>query len=255
MQRRSRFDAVLFDLWGTLVAPGVAERDVVGTEMARDLGVDPTAFLRRLIDSHGERFLGLTGGLRETIAGLAAACGGRPSAAQLDRAAKRRLAMTRQLLAPGAGTLRVLDRLRAAGLRLALVTDSSIETPTVWPGCPLADRFDATVFSCLTGVRKPAPEMYLCAARAVGVAPERCLFVGDGDSHELSGAVAVAMRAVRLHDAGETVATQHVGDAEFSGPVIDSLDELLRPPWSLAGASLQPRSPERAAPPVRQERP
>ena len=254
MPGRSRIDAVLFDLWGTLVTPGVVERDLVGAEMARDLGVEPAVFVRRLIDSHAERFLGLTGDLRETIAGLAAACGGRPTAAQLDRAAVRRLAMTRRLLVPSAGTLRVLDRLRDAGLRLALVSDSSIETPTVWPDCPLADRFEATVFSCLAGVRKPAPEMYLRAARAVGAAPERSLFVGDGDSHELSGAVAVGMGAVRLHDAAETVATQHIGDVEFTGPAIDSLDELLRPPWSLAVAAIRRRSASRSGPPTREER-
>jgi len=49
MPGRSRIDAVLFDLWGTLVAPGVVERDVVGAEMARDLSVDPAAFVGRLI--------------------------------------------------------------------------------------------------------------------------------------------------------------------------------------------------------------
>ena len=250
MPGRSRFDAVLFDLWGTLVAPGVIERDVVGAEMAHDLGVDPVAFVRRVVDSHAARFLGLTGDLRETVAGLATACGGRPTTAQIDRAAERRLAMTRRLLVPSAATLRVLDRLRATDLRLALVTDSSIETPTVWPESALADRFDATVFSCLVGVRKPAPWMYLSAARAVGAVPGRCLFVGDGDSHELSGAVAAGMRAVRLHDVAQTAATQHVGDVEFTGPAIDSLDGLLRPPWSLAastGSPLTSRRPPAAA--------
>ena len=65
--------------------------------------------------------------------------------------------MTRELLVADDQTLTVLDALREAGFRLGLVSDSSIETPTAWPGCPLASRIEVTAFSCLLDVRKPHP--------------------------------------------------------------------------------------------------
>ena len=61
--------AVLFDLWGTLVAPRPERRDAVSRAIAYDLGVDPPAFLaaipgshaklRRLDDLPGSPWLGL----------------------------------------------------------------------------------------------------------------------------------------------------------------------------------------------------
>ncbi len=49
--------------------------------------------------------------------------------------------------------------------------------------------------SCETGVRKPQPESYLGAARALGVAPEDCLFVDDR-AKNVEGARAVGMKAI-----------------------------------------------------------
>jgi len=63
---------------------------------------------------------------------------------------------------------------------------------------PLASRIAATGFSCLLGVRKPHPGIYLHVTRRLGVAPEQCLYVGDGDSRELSGAAALGMTALRI---------------------------------------------------------
>ena len=138
--------------------------------------------------SHGERFVGSMGSLVETLRLLARRCGGEPTADALELAAARRLELTSELLDADAGTLAALDDLRAAGLRLGLVSDSSVEVPTVWPDCPLARRFDATAFSCLLGLRKPAREMYLSVTRRLGVTPAQCLYVGDGDSRELAAA-------------------------------------------------------------------
>ncbi len=224
--------AILFDLWGTLIAPGVDRRDAVSRLMARDLGVEAAAFVAAVPASHVERFVGATGSLVETLRTLARRCGGDPDDAALARAAARRLAMTRELLVAGDETLAVLDALRGRGLALGLVTDSSIETPTAWPESPLATRFAATAFSCLEGVRKPHPEIYLACARRLGVEPRDCLYVGDGDSHELSGAAALGMTALRFAGFSGPDGAHYDGDADFAGPQIALLSDLL----SLMGA-------------------
>ncbi len=219
--------AILFDLWGTLVAPGIERRDAVSRLVARDLGVEPAAFIAAVPAMHAERFVGATGALVETLRALARRCGAEPDDDALECAAARRLAMTRELLVADDETLAVLDALRQRGLVLGLVTDSSIETPTVWPGSALAERFAATAFSCLEGLRKPRPEIYLACTGRLGVAPAACLYVGDGDSHELSGAVALGMTALRFTGFTGPDGMHYDGDADFAGPDIARLRDLL----------------------------
>lgn len=61
----------------------------------------------------------------------------------------------------------------------------------------LLEVFDAVVLSEREGVRKPDPEIYLLAARRLGLAPGECIFVDDLPAN-VSGATAVGMAGV-LH--------------------------------------------------------
>ena len=51
--------------------------------------------------------------------------------------------------------------------------------------------------SCRTGVRKPAPEAYLQASRALGLTPAQCLFIDDREPN-CAAARALDMDAVRF---------------------------------------------------------
>ena len=74
---------------------------------------------------------------------------------------------------------------------------------------------------------KPDPMIYLTACHRLGVPPEQCLYVGDGGSHELTGATEVGMTAVRLTapDLGDHLVFD--ADAEFTGRCVDSLTDVL----------------------------
>ena len=67
---------------------------------------------------------------------------------------------------------------------------------------------------------KPAPDIFLEAARRLGVAPARCLVVEDS-RHGVLAARAAGMRAL-------AVPTELTADADFTGAtrVLGSLDEL-----------------------------
>jgi putative hydrolase of the HAD superfamily len=92
--------------------------------------------------------------------------------------------------------LAALDRLAAAGIRTALVSDAGADDVASWVRSPLKERLDAAVFSYELGVRKPDPRIYRHALDAIGARPEETLFVGDGGSDEHRGARAVGMRSV-----------------------------------------------------------
>jgi putative hydrolase of the HAD superfamily len=92
--------------------------------------------------------------------------------------------------------LDALDRLRAAGILTAVVSDAGADDVESWDRSPLRERLDATVFSYQLGFRKPDARIYNHALDAVGVRPEETFFVGDGGSDEHRGARAVGMQAV-----------------------------------------------------------
>src|SRR6185503_795176 len=92
--------------------------------------------------------------------------------------------------------LESLDRLRAAGVRTALVSDAGADDVESWESSPLRSRLDATVFSYQLGIRKPDARIYAHALNAVGVRADEALFVGDGGSDEHRGARAVGIAPI-----------------------------------------------------------
>jgi HAD superfamily hydrolase (TIGR01509 family) len=149
------------------------------------------------------------------------------------RAAERRLDLHRSLLQPAPAVLAELDRLRAEGYRIGLISDCSAETPVLWPDTPLAQRVDAAVFSCTMRTRKPDPALYRAVAAELGVEPERCAYVGDGASDELNGAAALGMTAIQLRppvvDERERAERASIyGAKPWIGPVIEELGQVRR---------------------------
>lgn len=92
--------------------------------------------------------------------------------------------------------LDALDRLRAAGIRTALVSDAGADDVESWEHSPLRSRLDATIFSYKLGVRKPDPRIYAHALSAIGARAEDAVFVGDGGSDEHRGARAVGISPI-----------------------------------------------------------
>ncbi|KOV58922.1 hydrolase [Streptomyces sp. MMG1121] len=116
--------------------------------------------------------------VEHTAAWLAAATG-RPEAdlaAELHREFAERV---RTGIVPRPGALDLLDELAAAGLPTALVTASPRAVADLVLEALGAWRFAASVTADDTDRTKPAPDPYLAACRALGVAPADCVAVED----------------------------------------------------------------------------
>jgi phosphoglycolate phosphatase len=84
---------------------------------------------------------------------------------------------------PFPGVLDGLARLRAAGLKLACVTNkASAFTHPLLERTALARFFDHVVTSDEAGARKPRPEPFLHACDALGVMPPEATVVGDSEN-------------------------------------------------------------------------
>jgi putative hydrolase of the HAD superfamily len=219
------YRAVVFDFFGTLTH--AVQRGPQHADIARNLGCDPEAVVGVLDRSFRARARGLFGSAEATLRWVSEQAGGRPEQAQLRAAMAARIdalqADTR--LRPDAVT--ALYALKRLGLSTALISDCTHELPAFLPRLPVAPLLDARIFSVEVGLCKPDPRIYIAACRELGVLPEECLYIGDGGSHELTGATEVGMTAVRL--AAPDLADHLVFDADlaFAGPSISSLMEIL----------------------------
>ncbi len=206
--------------------------------MARILEVDPVVFESDWAETFGQRVSGQLGSLEETIRRISGRQGIEPSSERVRRALETRLAFTKAHLESCGPVLPQLDALRTAGVRLAIVSDTSEETPRLWPSIALGSRFEAAVFSCEEGICKPDPRMYYLALQRLGLPAERCAFVGDGGSHELTGATAVGLAAFLYRFPGETASpdSRYFPDTAWKGaPLPDLRDLLVERPVGLSG--------------------
>ena len=78
------------------------------------------------------------------------------------------------------GVLDLLIELKSTGIKLAVATSSSPDIAVfLLNSCGIASFFDSVVTTSDAGKSKPAPDVYLLAARRLGVFPEDCLVLED----------------------------------------------------------------------------
>lgn len=220
-----RPQAVVFDYFGTLTR--AVRQGPAHAEMARRLGCEPEQWRDLMSRTFYMRASGRLGQPVDVLYGLASVLGARPS-----RHAVRSVRGERVVTVGADGPLRpdavpVLTGLRLRGLRTALVSDCWYELPELLPELPVFPLLDARIYSVRVGRCKPHPAMFLAACDRLGLAPADCLYVGDGGSEELSGAVAVGMRAIRLAAPDLAGHLTFRPDVAFQGPSVDSLSDLL----------------------------
>lgn len=225
------YRGVIFDLYGTLI-DGWTQRDSRhrGRELARALGAPQDAFSQVLETTYTERATGALGGVAEMLLHLSGLIGHHPTDGELERAVELRVEQFREVLSqPREETSSVLASLRDRGVRVGLITDCSAETPHLWGELHWNAPIQEPLFSWTERRRKPDPRLYLKALQLLDLGPDQCLYVGDGGSRELTGALQVGIEARRVafHDHRPERHLQYDPDAEWSGPSVSTLSELL----------------------------
>lgn len=108
------------------------------------------------------------------------------------------------LLEPDEAMIAALGRLRAAGIPVAIVSNSLGDD--CYRGYDLTALADAVVISSEVGVRKPSRAIYEIACTRLGVAPDECVMIDDLE-HNLQGAERLGIRGLFHTDAPTTIAT------------------------------------------------
>jgi putative hydrolase of the HAD superfamily len=82
---------------------------------------------------------------------------------------------------------------------VVLVSNATTRLEPYLAAIGLADAFDAVLNTARLGVAKPDPRVFEAAARLVGAAPSRCLFVDDTARH-VTAARAAGLTALHYRD-------------------------------------------------------
>ncbi len=136
-----------------------------------------------------------------------------------------RLHGERHLWSGTAGDTReALARLRAAGLRLGVVSNSDGRVAEALEAAGLREYFDVVVDSTLAGVEKPDPAIFRAALEVLEVPPAEALYVGDLYEVDVVGANAAGIPAVLLLPPG---APRPEGCATV-GSLEELADDLLK---------------------------
>lgn len=98
---------------------------------------------------------------------------------------------------PFEDTLPTLTELKRRGLRLALVSNTSIDLRPTLAHWNLLEPFDAVILSCEAGTVKPHAPIFQRALDALDATADQALMVGD-NPFEDAGAVALGIRTLLL---------------------------------------------------------
>ena len=207
-------EAVVFDNDGTLL-----DTEQAWTRAETEL------FARRGVvfeDAHKKDLLGSS---RTTAAGKLEAILERPGEGFALYDELHELVMEEALkgVAPRPGAAELIAQLRAAGVPLAVASNS--ERPfleRVLDGARWLDAgvFDAVVSATDVDHPKPAPDLYLRACEALGAQPTRS-FAFEDSATGVASAVAAGLRTIGVpYFPGEALPGAHVMAASLADPVV-----------------------------------
>lgn len=137
-----------------------------------------------------------------------------------------RQAMGRRVMAEGC--VEVIKELYARGYILGIISNviTTTEIPDWLEAENLTQYFKSVVLSSTFGKRKPHPSIYLEAAGRAGVEPDKCAYVADNYSRDVTGTRAAGFgMVIIMPDATEK--DERVRDECQPDLVIHNLNDLL----------------------------
>jgi putative hydrolase of the HAD superfamily len=224
-----KFEAVIFDLFGTLIDDFVSSVGQMHQEMAAALAVPYEQFMQIWRHTAEMRIIGAFETVEANLKYVCDAINARPKPDQIHNAVDIRMKYMRRALEPRPDAIKTPSQLKNQGYKTGLLSNCSIEIPLLWQQTAFANVIDIPVFSSLERLRKPDPWIYQLACERLDVTPKDCLYIADGEDHELAAAAKVGLHPVLIRTAlHETTSKSHQEAREWQGTTITSLPEVLQ---------------------------
>jgi putative hydrolase of the HAD superfamily len=226
-----KYKAVIFDLFGTLVEkyPLETYRQEL-REMAAAVNAPDEEFVRWWFDTYNDRGTGVFQSYEANIEYICEKLDVRAESAGISRAIEICRSYANHYLKIKSDAISLLTNIKTGGYKTGLISDCGVEIARVFNKLEFAPLFDAVILSCRVGVQKPDARIYRMATDIIKVETDDCLYIGDGDSNELTGATRAGMNAVLIRNPEEdrdNVYRENFEGDTWQGPVITSLPEVM----------------------------
>ena len=130
-----------------------------------------------------------------------------------------------ELLKPYPEVIDTLTKLKAKGLKLAIVTDAPIlKAYRRLDSVGVTEFFDVVVTTTDTGKKKPSPEPFNEALKRLNLTKEEAVHVGDWPERDIKGANELGMLSVHAKYGDIFSDSSYKGKADYE---LDSFSELL----------------------------
>ena len=224
-----KFEAVIFDLFGTLIDDFGSSVGEMHAEMAAALSVPYEQFIPSWNQTTEMRIIGAFGTVEANIEYVLDAMNLRARSEQIRKAVEIRMKYIEQALQPKPNVIDTLRQLKNHGYKIGLLSNCSIEIPILWQETAFAHVIDVPTFSSVARLRKPDIRIYRLACGGLGVMPESCLYIADGEDHELAAAAKVGLHPVLIRTHSQEPARgSHQEAKEWQEDTISTLPEVLR---------------------------
>ena len=223
-----QFDTVIFDLFGTLVNHFMSSAGEMHKQMAAVLAVPYEQFNPRWNQTTEMRVVGAFATVEASIEYVLSEMNVEAQAEQIEQAVAIRMGYIKKALRPKAHALSTLNLLKRQRYKIGLLSNCSVEIPLLWPETDFAGAIDTPIFSCLARLKKPDERIYHLACEQLGTKPQSCLYVADGEDHELAAAARIGLQPVLIRSPSEeSLSELHREAREWRGPAIATLPEVL----------------------------
>jgi putative hydrolase of the HAD superfamily len=223
-----KFEAVVFDLFGTLVDDFATSVGQTYSELAEALEVPHEQFMPLWRETSEMRSAGTFQTVEASIEHVCGIMSVRVGPEQMAKAVEIRLQQTRRALEPRLNAVTTLARLKNEGYKIGLLSNCSIEIPILWHETAFAGLIDSAIFSSRERLKKPDLRIYQLACKRLDVPPERCLYIADGENYELAAAAKVGLHPVLIRTSLQETRSELRREAsEWQGTTISGLAAVL----------------------------
>ena len=184
------YHAAIFDLRGTLLEESKPQFTLSATmAQARSLGVDPIRFASCWFNHAHQtpRHIDLPW-IESNLQAVCEELGVELAPLLRRRLADQREQVIRKTLTPRRGAVKTLTRLRASGIRTAVIGDVPPDVRLIFEQTDLARHIDVEVLSTSGACRHTDPRVLRHTLSAIGLPAKTCLYVSGGGLDELDRA-------------------------------------------------------------------
>ena len=189
--------AVVFDMFETLVSL-FEGRTYFGEHIAADAGLDPATFRKEWHSIEHDRSVGKYT-IEEGLTIVFKILGVYSEDLVALTAGKRLDCLNDTFSSIPQESIKLLQDLKARGIRIGLITNTFSDEAKCIRESVLFPYFDVALISYEQGICKPDLQLYNEMCKRLGVAPDECLYVGDGGSRELYAAREAGMHPLQCH--------------------------------------------------------